>query len=553
MTDTGMPNIPVSRRDFVGRTSLAAIALSARPAAASAHPLPDATVRPSDPVSRVSELDEVSLSELAEGMANGRWTSRSVVATYLDAIERIDRRGPTLRSVLEVNPDALDIAASLDEERRRRGPRGPLHGVPVLVKDCIGTADRMHTSAGSFALAQFIAPRDAFIVERLRAAGAVILGKANMSEWGNARGRGSTGGWSGRGGLTHNPYVLDRSAGGSSAGTAAAVSANLCAVAVGTESMGSIVSPSSMCGVVGMKPTVGLISRTGNIPVSLTQDTPGPMCRTVRDAALLLNVLAAPDPADAATTDPARRAIADYSRVLDPDGLRGARIGVARNLFGVSILGDRVIQRALESLRAAGAEIVDPADIATANAIWTFDAEVLSYELKAALNEFLAAAPAAPVRNLADIIAFNNRNSDRELAWFGQETFEYAQTLGPLTSAGYLAALRMVRQLARTDGLDRTIATHRLDAIVAPAQSPAWLSDLLLGDNSMLGSFVPPAAAGYPSITVPAGDVAGLPVGILFMGSAWSEPTLLRLAFAFEQQTRARRAPTFLGSVTARP
>lgn len=488
-----------------------------------------------------------------EGISTGRWTSRSIVATYLDAIAQFDRRGPTINSVLEINPDALAIAEALDEERRTRGLRGPLHGIPILVKDNIGTADRMHTSAGSLALAESIAPRDAFVVERLRAAGAVILGKANMSEWANARGSNSIGGWSGRGRLTRNPYALDRSPGGSSSGTAAAVSANLVAAAVGTETMGSIVSPSAMCGIVGLKPTVGLVSRAGIIPVSYTQDTAGPMCRTVRDAAILLGVLAGTDPRDPYTAEANARRVPDYTSNLDPDGLRGARIGVARNLFGTSLLADRVIQRALDVLRAAGAVLVDPANIDSASAIWSFDSEALSFELKASLNEYLASlGPDSPVRSLADVIAFNLRHSDRELLWFGQETFEYAQSRGPLTSPEYQDALRMVRHLARTAGIDRTIATHRLDAIVAPTQSPAWLTDVLLGDNSILGSFVAPAAAGYPSITVPAGDVAGLPVGILFIGPAWSEPTLLRLAYAFEQHSRARRTPAFLPSVPAR-
>jgi amidase len=548
----------MDRRSFVGRASAAAaLALYAQPArvgnpaASPVEPAPPGV--PLGPQT-VGELDEITLTELAEGISNGRWTSRSIVTTYLDAIRRVDRNGPTINSVLELNPDALTIADQLDEERRTRGPRSPLHGIPVLVKDNIGTADRMHTSAGSYALAESIAPRDAFIVERLRAAGALILGKANMSEWANARGRNSIGGWSGRGRLTRNPYALDRSAGGSSSGTAAAVSANLTPVAIGTETMGSIVSPSSMCGIVGLKPTVGLVSRSGIIPVSYTQDTAGPMARTVRDVAVLLNAITGPDPRDRFTTDPSRPAATDYTAVLDPGGLRGARIGVARNLFGNSLLADRIAQRAIDALGAAGAVIVDPADIETASAIWSFDSEVLSFELKASLNEYLASlGPGTPVRSLADLIAFNVRNSDRELAWFGQETFEYAQTRGPLTSPEYISALAMVRQLARTNGIDRTIATHRLDAIVAPTQSPPWLADLLLGDNSALGSFVTPAAAGYPSISVPAGDVAGLPVGLLFMGAAWSEAKLLRLAYAFEQRTQARRAPTFLASCTARP
>jgi amidase len=542
----------MDRRSFVGRASAAlALAPFVRPGPAAGSP--GARPGPSGPL-RVSDLDEITIAELTEGMATGRWTSRSVLETYLTAIEQIDRSGPDINAILEVNPDALAAADALDQERRTRGPRGRLHGVPVLVKDNIGTADHMHTSAGSLALAQSIAPRDAFVVERLRAAGALILGKANMSEWANARGRNSLGGWSGRGQLTRNPYVLDRSTGGSSSGTAAAVSANLAPAAIGTETMGSIVSPSALCGVVGMKPTVGLVSRAGVIPVSYTQDTAGPVGRTVRDVATLLSVMAGSDPRDLATAESDRRGGRDYTATLDPDGLRGARIGVARNLFGSSLLADRVAERALQALAAGGAELVDPADIATASAIWSYDAEVLSYELKAALNEYLAAlGPGSPVHSLADLIAFNIRNSDRELEWFGQETFEYAQSKGPLTSPDYISALQMVRRLARTEGIDRTLGAHRLDAIVAPTQSPAWLSDVVLGDNTVLGSFVAPAAAGYPSITVPAGDVAGLPVGLLFIGTAWSEPTLLRLAYAFEQQTRARRVPTFQPSISARP
>jgi amidase len=544
----------MDRRSFLGRSAALALApaflprpegnsfqLESFPGGSSMH------------AANVSDLDEVTLSELAEGLAIGRWTSRSVVATYFEAIARVDRSGPMINSILELNPDALAIAESLDEERRTRGPRSRLHGIPILVKDNIGTADRMHTSAGSHALAESFAPRDAFVVERLRAAGAVLIAKANMGEWANARGRAAIGGWSGRGRLTRNPYALDRSPGGSSSGTAVAVSANLVPAALGTETMGSLVSPSSLCGIVGLKPTVGLVSRAGIIPVSYTQDTAGPMCRTVRDAALLLNVIAGPDPRDSFTADAARHLASDYTADLRVDGLRGARIGVARNLFGFSLHADRVAQRALDTLRGAGAVLVDPADIDGAEAIWTFDSEVLSFELKASLNEYLASlGPNAPVRSLADVIAFNQRNSDRELAWFGQETFEYAQSKGPLTSPDYLAALQMVRQLSRTNGIDRTLEARRLDAIVAPTQSPAWLIDVLLGDNSDLGSFVAPAAAGYPSITVPADDIAGLPVGLLFIGAAWSEAKLLRLAYAFEQASRARRIPTFLPSVTPR-
>jgi len=502
----------------------------------------------------LAEFSEATISDLAESMRSGRVSSRTLVRWYLDAIQRIDRDGPALNSVLEVNPDALTIADALDEELRARGPRGPLHGLPILLKDNIETGDKLHTSAGSLALAEHTAAQDATIVARLRAAGAVILGKANMSEWANARGRASIGGWSGRGRLTRNPYVLDRSAGGSSSGTAAAVSANLCVAAVGTETMGSIVSPASLCGIVGLKPTVGLLSRRGIIPVSITQDTPGPMCRTVRDAAIMLGVMTAADPRDPATTVPEHPGTVDYTAMLDPHGLRGARIGVARNLFGVSLVADRVVERALEAMAAAGATLVDPADVATADGIWPFDAEVLSFELKAALDAYLRSLPpTAKVHSLTELIAYNVENSDRELAWFGQETFEYASGKGPLTSPDYVRSLELVRQLARTQGIDATLKLHELDAIVAPTQSPAWLSDMLLGDNAALGSFVTPAAAGYPSLTVPAGEVAGLPVGMLFMGAAWSEGTLLRLGFAFEQLVRARREPTFQTSVRLRP
>jgi amidase len=548
-----------SRRAFLGTAAAAAAgailpwprALEAA-TAASAAALPPAPR--TDPASTPAALLEVTFSELAEGMDMGRWTARSLVEQYLDVIDRFDRRGPMLNTILELNPDALAIADALDEERRTKGKRSELHGIPILVKDNIGTADKLHTSAGSLALADSFAPRDAFVVERLRAAGCIILGKSNMSEWANARGKGAIGGWSGRGRLTKNPYALDRSAGGSSSGTAAAVAANLVPGAIGTETMGSITTPSALCGIVGIKPTVGLVSRAGMIPVSYTQDTAGPMCRTVRDAAMLLSAIAGPDPRDKATTEGSIRRTSDYTTFLDPEGLRGARIGVARNLFGDSLLADRVIERALDAMRAAGAVVIEGATVENAEAIWGFNAEVLSYELKASLNEYLASLGSkSPVRSLRDLIAFNERNSDQEMPWFGQETFLYAESKGGLESPEYVEALGTVRQLARKLGIDATIEKHRLDAIVAPTTSPAWLADVLLGDNASLGAFVVAAAAGYPSITVPAGDVHGLPVGMLFMGPAWSEGKLLKLAYGFEQQVRARRAPTFLSSIPVRP
>lgn len=552
----GRADTTIDRRRFVGLAAVAAGLLVAPPARADS-----ATLDPTG-VGRIRwrntprgfEFDEISLTELTEGMDTGRWTSRSIVDAYLDRIQEIDRAGPKINSVLETNPDARAIADALDAERKVKGPRSRLHGIPVLVKDSIGTADRMHTSAGSLALAKSIAPHDATLVEKLRAAGCVILGKSNMSEWANARGRSSVGGWSARGRLTRNPYVLDRSSGGSSSGTAAAVSANLAPVGIAAETMGSMMTPASMCGVVAFKPTVGLVSRAGIIPVSITQDSAGPMARTVRDAAIVLSAIAGPDPRDPMTADATAHAVADYVTSLDPRGLAGARIGVARNLFGVSLVADRVIERALGALTEAGATLVDPVVVENAEAVWTFDSEVLSYELKASLDEYLASlGPASPVKSLADLIAFNLANSDREMPWFGQETFLYAQRKGPLTSPGYRTALATVRTLAREQGIDATIAQHRLDALIAPTQSPAWLIDVLLGDNSALGAYVPAAAAGYPSVTVPAGDVSGLPVGMLFFGPAWSDAKLLRYAFAFEQSMQARRPPTFLPSIEVRP
>jgi amidase len=559
--DPKSPEPSLGRRAFLGRTGAAAFGLGVAglpsverlragstepPAVVGASPGPDAAPLAVD-------LREMSLAEMAVGISSGRLTSRMLVEGYLDRIERIDRRGPTINSILEVNPDVLALADALDQELREKGPRGPLHGIPVLVKDNIGTGDRMHTSAGSLALANFRAPEDAFVVQKLREAGCVILGKANMSEWANARGRASIGGWSGRGRLSRNPFMLDRSTGGSSSGTAAAVSANLVAAAVGTETMGSIVNPASLCGVVGMKPTVGLVSRTGIIPVSFTQDTAGPMGRTVRDVAILLSAMAVRDPADDATAGAPQR-IADYTSYLDPDSLRGARIGVARSHFGWSLHADRVAERALESLRGAGAVLVDPVELPEAGVIWSFDAEVLSYELKASLNAwFQGPGRGSAMRSLADLIEFNLRHSDQELTWFGQETFLYAQEKGPLTSPQYLHELSMLRRFSRDEGIDAALREHRLDALVAPTQSPAWLIDVLLGDNSVLGGCVLPAAAGYPSISVPAGEVSDLPVGLLFMGPAWSEERLLGYAFAFEQRTRARRSPAFRPTIEACP
>ena len=495
------------------------------------------------------ELDELSVADLQARMASGRDTARSLVEKYLERIEALDRRGPTLRSFIEVNPDALAIADRLDAERKAGRVRGPLHGIPIVVKDNIDTADRMTTTAGSLTLEGWIPPADAFLVARLREAGAIILGKANLSEWANFRSTRSTSGWSARGGLCRNPYALDRNTSGSSSGTAVAVAASLAAAGVGTETDGSIVSPSNHACLVGVKPTLGLVSRSGIIPIAHSQDTAGPMTRTVRDAALLLTAMAGVDPKDRATAS-ARGRIHDYTQFLDPDGLKGARLGVPRKgLFGYSRASDRIAEEALDVLRRHGAVIVDPADIPTLDEIGRPEFEVLLYEFKADLNAYLARlGPSAPVRSLADAIRFNEAHRDREMPYFGQEIFEMAEKKGPLTERAYRQALGQCRRLSRTQGLDAVFAKHRLDALVMPTDSPAWVTDLVNGDHFLGGSSTIAAVAGYPHITVPGGFAFGLPVGISFIGPAWSEPTLFRLAYAFEQATKHRRAPGYARS-----
>ena len=491
-------------------------------------------------------LEEADIAALQERLSGSALTARDLTQTYLERISALDRQGPTLRSVLETNPDALDIAQDLDQERRAKGPRGPLHGIPVLVKDNLDTADRMTTTAGSLALQGSIALRDSFVVRRLREAGAVLLGKTNLSEWANCRSNKSTSGWSGRGGQCRNPYVLDRNPCGSSSGSGAAVAANLCAVAIGTETDGSIVCPSNANGIVGIKPTLGLVSRAGIIPIAHSQDTAGPMCRTVRDAAIVLGAIAGFDPNDPVTAESRGRALSDYTRVLDKGGLRGARIGVYRKAFGFNRDVDRIMEEALVVLKREGAVLVDPADIPHAEEYYETEGEVLLYEFKADLNAYLAAlGPKAPVKTLADVIAFNEAHAAEEMPYFGQEQFLKAQAKGPLTEKPYLDALEKNRRLSRAEGIDAVMDQHRLDAIVAPTGGPAWLTDCVTGDHFGGGSSTPAAVAGYPNINVPAGFAFGLPVGISFMGRAWSEGSLIRLAYAFEQATRARRPPRF--------
>jgi amidase len=577
-----------SRRAFLGGTLLGGAALavsapllggglegSATPAAAGGtapQPPPAAPAAPA--AAEGFELAEATIAELQASLAAGRWTSRGLVEAYLARIAALDRRGPELRALLEINPEALAIADALDAERRAKGARGPLHGIPVLLKDNIATHDLMTTTAGSLALAGSVPARDAWVARRLREAGAVLLGKANLSEWANFRSTRSSSGWSARGGQCRNPYALDRSPSGSSSGSAVAAAANLCAAAVGSETDGSIVSPAGHCALVGIKPTVGLLSRSGIVPIAHSQDTAGPLARTVADAAILLGAMAGggrADPADPATAAARGHGLDDYTPFLRADGLKGARLGVARQHLFEPSAGSPRIEEAIAEMRRQGAVIVDPADIVTAGQLERPELEVLLYEFKADLDAYLADLSAgaaggsgaaggvspgaaagagqrlagAPVRSLAELIAFNERHRAAEMPFFGQELLERAQAKGTLADPAYRKALARCRLLARHRGIDATLARHRLDAIVAPTGGTPWLIDLVNGDAPSGGSSTPAAVAGYPSITVPAGQVFGLPVGISFIGAAWSEPTLIRLAYAFEQATRHRLPPRF--------
>ena len=494
------------------------------------------------------ELEEVTIAELQRDMASGRRSARSITKLYLARIHAMDRKGPMLRSIIEINPDALAIADNLDRERKQKGPRGPLHGIPVLVKDNIDTADKMTTTAGSYALEGSIPLRDSHVAQRLREAGAILLGKTNLSEWANFRSSHASSGWSGRGGQARNPYVLDRNPCGSSSGSGAATSANFGVVAVGTETDGSIVCPSSANGLVGIKPTLGLVSRAGIIPIAHSQDTAGPMARTVTDAAILLTVLAGVDSRDAATADSKGNASADYTKFLDAHSLKGARIGVARDkFFGFSDVVDELMQAAINEMKRQGAVIVDPANIATAGKFDDSELEVLLYEFKADLNAYLASlGPKAPMKTMADIIAFNERDKAREMPYFAQELMVRAQAKGPLTEKKYLDALAQNHRMSRTEGIDAVMTEHKLDAMIAPTGGPAWVTDLVNGDHFTGGYSTPSAVAGYPNINVPVGMAYGLPVGMSIFGRAWSEPRLIGIAYSFEQATKHRRAPQFL-------
>jgi len=529
----------LSRRAFLryGATTVAASVMTQSVGAPQA--VPPKTAAAAD------DLEEATIAQLQESMRSGARTSRTICAAYLARITELD---PKLHSVLETNPEALAIADRLDAERKANRVRGPLHGIPVLVKDNIATGDRMMTTAGSLALAGVTAPRDAALVAKLRAAGAVIIGKTNLSEWANIRSSHSVSGWSGRGGQCRNPYALDRNPCGSSSGTGAAIAANFAAVGVGTETDGSIVCPSGANSLVGLKPTLGLVSRSGVIPIAHSQDTAGPMCRTVADAAILLGAVAGADPADSATAAaPASVAPPDYTKALDPNGLKGARIGVVRGAFG-SPEGDRLVNAALDVLKAQGATLVDPVEIPHMKDYGDQEFTVLLYELKADLNTYLAGlGSASRMKTLADVIAFNDAHKETEMPYFGQETFIQAQEKGPLTDDAYIEALAHCRRLSRAEGVDVAFAKDKLDAIVAPTGGPAWLIDLVNGDCSTGGGNSSIAAvAGYPTVTVPVGYSFGLPVGMSFIGKPWTEATLIKFAYAYEQAAKPRRAPRFL-------
>jgi amidase len=538
----------MDRREFLAAAGVAATAAAANASSSNAASPPGASSldHAADPI------EELSLADIAAGFADGRLSSRQLTKDYLARIERLDRHGPNLKAVIETNPAALDIAAGLDAERKSRGPRGPLHGVPVLIKDNVETSDRMMSTAGSLALEGWYAPKDAPLVERLRAAGAVILGKTNLSEWANFRSTHSLSGWSGRGGQCRNPYATDRTPSGSSSGSAVAVSANLCAIAVGTETDGSIVSPASINGIVGLKPTVGLVSRRGIAPISHSQDTAGPLTRSVRDAAVMLGVMSGLDAADTASAAVGNRFEVDYVKYLDPNGLKGARLGIARKFFADNAPLNGFLDACIATLTQAGAVIVDPADLPLHGSTGAPEQEVLLYEFKADLNAYLKRLPPTfPVRSLAALIRFNEAHKDTEMPFFDQELLRQAEAKGPLSDKAYREARAACLNATRGNGIDAVLSEHKLDAMVTLTAGPAWLIDVVNGDSDTGGCSSPAAVAGYPHITVPAGLFRGLPIGLSFFGAAFSEPKLIKLGSGFEAVAHARTPPRFLAGVHA--
>lgn len=537
----------IDRRRFLGTTIMGSAVLAAASAACTSTSQTATDPKDPNPEATPFELDEVTVSDLQESMQSGQHTARSITQMYLHRIETLDREGPHLGSIIETNPQVQEIADQLDAERQSGWTRGPLHGIPVIIKDNIDTADHMTTTAGSLAMEGSIPAKDSFVAKKLREAGAIIFAKANLSEWANFRSTMSSSGWSARGGQCRNPYALDRNPCGSSSGSAVAIAANLGAVAIGTETDGSIVCPSTRNGIVGIKPTVGLVSRSGIIPISHTQDTAGPMTRTVRDGALLLGVLTGVDPRDNATAVSDGNSYNDYTQFLEVDGLLEARIGVARNFTGFDRRVLNLFDEAITVIAAKGATIVDPADIPNMDKYKDSEFEAMMYEFKAGLNTYLNnLGPSAPVKSLTEIIAFNEENRDRSMPFFDQEILIESDTKGPLTDRAYRDALTNNQLYSRREGIDAVMDEHNLDAIVAPTGNPAWITDHINGDQGTGYSSGPAAVAGYPDITVPLGFVAGLPVGISFFGRAWSEPTLLKLAYAYEQATNHRKMPRFL-------
>jgi amidase len=541
----------MNRRRFLGTSALGGVGLVASQSGCAQPDLTPAAAPRTLSGNEPFELHETTIDDLQRAMREGTQTARSITELYLARIEALNRQGPELRAIIEVNPEALDIADRLDAERKAGKVRGPLHGIPVALKDNLDTHDRMTTTAGSLALEGSIPPRDSFVAQKLREAGAILLAKANMSEWAYWRGMHASSGWSARGGQCRNPYALDRTPCGSSSGSGTAVSANLAAVTIGTETGGSIMCPASINGVVGLKPTVGLWSRAGIIPISHSQDSAGPMTRTVRDAAILLGIACGVDPRDSATAASEGRSQADYTRFLDPAGLEGARLGIVRNIPGFDERVTKLFDQAIADLKAAGAVIVDPANLPNMDSGSVFQelpTIVLNYEFKANINRYFASlGPNAPVKSLAELIRFNDAHREQEMPFFGQERLVISEATTSLEAGEYRNAVETIQRLTRAEGIDAVMNQHRLDALVAPTTAPAWLTDHIRGDRFDGGDSAGTAAiAGYPDITVPMGLVSGLPVGISFFGRAWSEPTLLRIAYAYEQATKRRQPPTLL-------